>query len=114
MVKNRSVLCGPSGDVGSGKQNPPGCEIPRANLYDSGARSDVLRMVSFVSEFLAMYDMGLVTVIDGCAYAPVEQLAYSVIRAWTFHLVSIALVSFLVFVLSCIGFRCFKRFVLKK
>ena len=107
-------MCDPLGDVGSGKQNPPGCEIPRTNLYDSRAWSDVLHMVSFVSEFLSMYDMGLVTVIDGCPYAPVEQLAYSVIRAWTFHLVFIALGAFLAFVFFCIGFWCIKRFVLKE
>lgn len=71
-------------------------------------------MFSFVSEFLSMYDMGEVIVVDGCPFAPIEQVAYSVARAWTFHLVFIALVSFLVFVFSCIGFWCFKRFVLKK
>ena len=71
-------------------------------------------MFSFVSEFLAMYDRGDVIVIDGCAYAPVEQLAYSVVRSWSLHIASIVLVAFLVFVVSCIGTWCFRRFVLRK
>ena len=71
-------------------------------------------MFSFVSEFLAMYDRGDVIVIDGCAYAPVEQLAYSVVRAWTDHLASIALVAVLVFVACCIASWCLRRFVLRK
>ena len=71
-------------------------------------------MFSFVSEFLAMYDRGDVIVIDGCPFAPVEQLSYTVVRAWTGHLASVALVAFLVFVASCIASWCFRRFVLRK
>ena len=71
-------------------------------------------MFSFVSEFLAMYDRGDVIVIDGCPYAPVEQLAYSVVRAWTSHLISILALSLLVFAVSCYVYWLIKEFILKK
>lgn len=66
-------------------------------------------MVSFVSDFLALYDMEYVLVVDGCPYAPVEQLAYSLTRALTFHYLSILLIAVLVFVLGCICIRALKK-----
>lgn len=71
-------------------------------------------MFSFVSEFLAMYDRGDVIVIDGCPYAPVEELAYSVSRAWVMHLASTAMVSLLVLVICCVAYWVIREFVLKK
>lgn len=38
-------------------------------------------MVSFVIEFLQMWEMGNVIFIDGCAYAPAEPLAFALTRA---------------------------------
>lgn len=70
-------------------------------------------MVSFVTEFLALYDMEYVLVVDGCPYAPVEQLAYSVTRALTFHYLSILLICVLVFVLGCFGIWFVKKLFCK-
>ena len=71
-------------------------------------------MFSFVSDFLAMYDQGDALVIDGCLYAPVEQVAYSVVRYWTAHLAFIACVSVLVFAVLCFAVWYAKSFTLDK
>ena len=71
-------------------------------------------MFSFVSDFLAMYDRGDALVIDGCLYAPVEQVAYSVVRYWTAHLACIACVSIFLFTVLCLAFWYVKSFILDK
>ena len=68
---HRNVSDGPFCDVGSEKQNSSGCQIPRVNLRHD---LEAVNMFSFVSDFLAMYDRGDALVIDGCLYAPVEQV----------------------------------------
>ena len=71
-------------------------------------------MLSFSSFLLELYDMEIAIVIDGCLFAPVEQIVYGLLR---YELALIALVTFFVclvlVVWECVRLRKLTREVLK-